>query len=71
MGYAMAVSPCIGCGTPFMFNPNKVPSVRVAGIREPICRTCVEKANPKRRELGLAPIEIHPDAYEPINEAEL
>lgn len=68
MGYAMAFGACINCKQPFGFNPHKVPSVRVNGLREPICRACVEQANPKRIANGLEPIVIEPDAYEAVEE---
>ena len=35
------------------------------GVREPICRDCVEVVNPERVRNGLDPIRVHPDAYEP------
>lgn len=68
MGYAMAMGPCIGCGRLFSFNPVAVPSAVVDGVREPICRDCVERANPIRIAKGLEPIVIRPDAYEPVEE---
>ena len=71
MGYAIVYGPCVACKVPFGFNPNRVPSVRVNGEREPICRACVERANPLRVAKGLEPIRILPDAYEPCREEEL
>jgi hypothetical protein len=71
MGAAIAFAPCFGCGRPFGFNPHRVPSVVVHGVRQPICRTCVELANPNRIAKGLEPIAILPGAYEPLDEAEL
>jgi hypothetical protein len=69
MGYMMAVGACIGCGKTFSFNPNSVPSSSaVTGKREPICRACVDRINPRRVEAGLAPIVPLPDAYEPAEE---
>lgn len=65
MGYFMVHGYCYGCGQPFMFNAERVPSIRVDGSREPICRNCVEHANPLRAANGLDPIIIHPDSYEP------
>jgi hypothetical protein len=43
-----------------------VPSVRVgeAGVRKPICASCVELANPLREERGLEPIRPLAGAYE-------
>ena len=65
MGYLLAMGPCIGCGKPFAFNPDKVPSSSaVTGKREPICADCVERLNPIRVKHGLAPIVPAPDAYE-------
>ena len=71
MGYAMVLGDCYGCGRPFGFNPVRVPSIRINGVRQPICQNCVARANPMRIENGLPPIEPFPDAYEPCDEAEL
>jgi hypothetical protein len=71
MGYVTAMSACIGCLRPFSYNPHLVPSVRVNGIRQPICHACVEKHNPSRISNGLKPIEVLPGAYEPMTEEEL
>jgi hypothetical protein len=71
MGHAIAFGNCIGCGRLFSFNPLLVPSVRVNGVREPICRACVEQANPVREAKGLEPITILPGAYDPVDEEEL
>lgn len=71
MGWAIVTSACVGCGRLFGYNPHRVPSVRVNGVREPICRDCVDRANPQRVANGLPPIEIRDDAYEPIPESEL
>lgn len=70
MGYMFAMGNCAGCHQPFSFNPTWVPSVRVNGVKEPICRNCVLVANPKRIANGLEPIEPHPEAYEPMDENE-
>ena len=73
MGYAICFAPCISCRRPFGFNPHRVPSIRLTpdGPREPICRECIERANPERIKNGLEPFTPHPDAYEPIHEDEL
>jgi len=71
MGYAIVWSPCVGCGRVFGFNPHRVPSVPINGVREPICRDCVDRSNPTRIANGLEPIRILPGAYEPIHESEL
>lgn len=66
MGYLMAYGPCFACGALFGFNPERVPSIIVDGEREPICRSCIELANPMRRERGLPEWVIHADSYAPI-----
>jgi len=63
------VGTCVGCKKPFSFHPNLVPSVRVRGSREPICKACVTAANPKRIANGLEPIVILPGAYEAAEES--
>jgi hypothetical protein len=70
-GYVFGVSSCIGCGQTFCYNPDKVPSLRVEGIRQPVCRNCIEEANPIRIANGLEPIAIQPGAYEALPEEEL
>ena len=65
MGYMIATGTCINCGRLFQFNPELVPSVRVKGNREPVCRACIEEANPKRKKHGLEEIRIQPGAYQP------
>ena len=65
MGYMMVIGPCFGCGRTFSFHPDRVPSITINGIREPICLNCVERANPIRVQNGLDPIRILPGAYEP------
>lgn len=59
-GYMFVLGTCYGCGRSFTFNPERVPSIR----NEPICRYCVEVANPIRIQNGLNPIVILPGAYE-------
>jgi hypothetical protein len=71
MGFIQAFSACINCGVPFFYNPVKVPSVRVNGSREPICKGCVERANPIRVAKGLPEIVPLPDAYDACDESEL
>ena len=69
--FALGYAQCYGCKQPFGFNPVRVPSVRIDGVREPVCPNCVAIANPKRIANGLAPIVPLPDAYEPVDESEL
>lgn len=71
MGYALGMSACYGCKRIFCYNPNRVPTIPINGSREPVCRTCIERANPERIKRGLEPIVPLPDAYEPLDEDEL
>jgi hypothetical protein len=64
MSWMQAIGECAACHGIFVFNPMRVPSVVVAGEREPICRTCIERANPERVKRGIPPIVILPGAYE-------
>lgn len=68
MAYMMVMGHCYACGLPFTFSPTKVPSIPAhltkTGEKEPVCRACVERANPERIKKGLAPISILPGAYE-------
>lgn len=69
--FVFVVGPCLLCRVPFSFNPHTVPSLPVKGVREPICRCCITRANKRRVRLGLAPHPIHPTAYEAIPESQL
>lgn len=71
MGYAFCTSPCIGCHRLFNYNPVRVPSITIKGLREPICQACVDRVNPMRIANGLPPIVPLPDAYEACDESEL
>ena len=71
MGYALAMSACVGCGRVFGYSPTKVPSVLVDGSREPICESCVVRFNAIRAERGLPLIVPKPGAYEADDESEL
>lgn len=66
MGYYFATGHCCGCGRLFTFSPELVPSIRLVegGPREPICASCIERANPAREANGLEPIWVLPGAYE-------
>jgi hypothetical protein len=70
-GFVICYGTCVNCHRQFSFNPNKVPSVRVDGVREPVCRSCMQQANARRVALDLPPHPIEPDAYEPLPEGEL
>ena len=55
MGYAIVLGFCCSCHKHIEFNPHKVPSIRVNGEREPLCRECAERWN-----------TLHPDIARPI-----
>lgn len=55
---------CIGCRKEFRFNPHRVPSIVVDGVRMEICLDCATKANEARKTQGYETFEIHPDSYE-------
>lgn len=65
MGWMLCHSACCNCGRIFSYNPNRVPSIRINGEREAVCRECVEMANSRRTKLGHELISVHPDAYDP------
>lgn len=64
MSYMQAMSACVGCGRLFSYNPELVPSIRINGVREPICQACVDAANPRRIANKLEPIRVAPGAYD-------
>jgi hypothetical protein len=65
-GYYWAMGNCIACGSTISFNPDYVPSIRVNGKKEPLCRGCFGQWNQIHRvSKGLEPVALHPQAYEP------
>lgn len=68
MAFMTCIGTCYTCGVTFTFNPNLVPSLPAnqtrTGQKEPVCKTCIDRANPKRIENGLPPIVPVPGAYE-------
>jgi hypothetical protein len=71
MAYVSMYAPCLRCGRHFHFNPLRVPSMVVDGKREPLCRSCVEWANPIRAAKGLPVWTIHADSYDAVDEQEI
>lgn len=69
MGYMALLCTCYSCKKTISCNPHLVPtlpaSVTSTGEKEPVCRECIEIANPKRIANGLDPITILDGAYEP------
>ena len=71
MAYVFVVSPCVACGLTITFNPARVPSLPVNGVREPLCRECFDKWNQiHKTSKGLEPIQPHPDAWGACQESE-
>jgi len=71
MGVFQMLALCVVCNRPFTFHPFKVPSVRVGGVRQPVCRECVDQANVKRHAAGIPPIDVLPGAYDPADESDM
>lgn len=71
MGFVAVLGPCIRCKRPFVYSPTRVPSIRIDGVRHPICATCVEEVNPLRIANGLPPINPLPGAYDADDESEM
>jgi hypothetical protein len=71
MGYYLCAGVCIRCGQVFSFNPVRVPSIVINGVRQPICLSCVEIINPMRAKLGQPKIEPLPGAYDACDESEM
>lgn len=65
MGYMFVLGECWSCGAHFCFSAERVPSIPIKGVRQPICRNCIDLANQKRAVNGLDPIPVLPGAYEP------
>lgn len=69
MSFMWCLAYCDFCGRLFAFDPKRVPSVPLRGVRTPICRACVDDANPRRAANGLDPIVVLPGAYVTLDEA--
>lgn len=61
---AFTIAPCLGCNRAFRFNPMLVPSVVLAGVPQPVCKSCLDRFNGYRGQIGLPMIEAPPGAYE-------
>ena len=72
MGFALMIGICFRCGHRFSFNPMRVPSFKdYAGVRQPVCATCIAQVNIQRMDNGLDAFIIPADAYEACDENEL
>jgi hypothetical protein len=65
MGTLFACGRCLFCGRSFAFHPDRVPALVIQGVREPVRRSCVERAHPVRTEKGPPEIVVLPGAYAP------
>ena len=64
--YMMAWGNCINCKGFMGYNPDKVPSLRIEGEREPLCEACFNEWNQIHRiRKGLKPIPLNKEAYTP------
>lgn len=66
-GFAFLTASCFACGKLVTCNPTCVPSYD----NTPLCESCVERINVKRKELGLREWEIPEGAYRACPEEEL
>jgi hypothetical protein len=71
MGYYTMYGACLVCHRLFTFNPMRVPSIRVNGIRQPVCLDCMTRANDVRQAKGLDPLPILDGAYDAADESEM
>jgi len=71
MGVYQAYGPCYICRRPFFFHPHRVPSVRVNGVREPICEACMARVNADRQAAGRTTFDVLPGAYGAADEHEM
>ena len=62
--YMLLTCHCISCNALMCCNPDRVPSIRVEGKREPLCLACFNKWNEiHRTSQGLEARTPHPSAY--------
>jgi len=54
---------CRSCGKRFHANSDKVPTLDLDGLKQPICRRCIEGVNSECRRLGERPWPIPEGAY--------
>lgn len=65
MAYMSVLGECAVCHKAFYYNADKVPSTSVfTGTREPVCRSCMDLLNERRKNLGIEPFPILDGAYE-------
>lgn len=63
-------SDCASCRRPIAYNPDRVPSLSLDGVRHAICADCFDEWNRLHRtSKGLEPLRLHPEAFEPLEVA--
>lgn len=67
MAVVSLIATCAACWRVFSCNPRTVPSIRVDGVREPLCETCARNWNTLHPDRARP---IAPDAYTPVDETE-
>jgi hypothetical protein len=64
-GGLFVLGPCVICGNHFSFNAERVPSLVVQGVRQPVCEPCVPAVNGELERLGRTDrLTILPGSYE-------
>lgn len=67
-GGTFALGGCYACGRVFAFDPELVPVIPDAnGVKQPICKTCMDRANALRLRDGKVAHPYRREAY-PIGE---
>lgn len=64
-GNLYTIAACLGCNRVFSFNPLLVPTVFLAGVPQAVCRSCLDRVNLYRANIGLPEIVAQSGAYEP------
>lgn len=61
MAYMMLMATCCNCKQSMTCNPDLVPSLRINGVKEPLCRACAERWEEIHHKTGT----ISQFAYDP------
>ena len=69
--YALMLAQCPVCKNGFACNPLRVPSLRINGEKEGICKDCFEFRQQYREANDLPRETYAADAYSPVNAEEL
>jgi hypothetical protein len=55
---------CACCAAIVSFDPDRVPTIKINGQKQPLCESCVGEANARRNLLKLQPIVIPEGTYD-------